>query len=238
MTVVGQLYTLQQIDTRLKDIEAAQLDQTELKRLVQMKKREQKVEVRGGQLEWRFKSIQRQVSQGEVEVLDIIQRIEKYQEKLYDGSIQHSKGLENLESQIELLSTQKLELEQELLEMLEEVEQIEAEMGLIKKDCADLRTNCQELESTLKDRMGKLAIEEKRLRLKREQLVKVIPDNYYQNYLHLYGRHSGLAVVRVKKGVCTGCQVSLSPLVLEKAKRSEEPVFCEFCGRILFAKVK
>lgn len=238
MTVIGQLFTLQQIDTRLKDIEAAQLDQTELKRLVQMKKEEQKIQVRGGQLEWRLKSIQRQVSQGEAQALDIAQRIEKYQEKLYGGSIQNSKELGKLEAQIELLSTQRLDLEQEILEMMEEVEQIERELIVIQGDCEDLRNGCRELEKTLKDRLAQLSIEEKRLRSKREQLVKMIPDNFYQNYLHLYSRHNGLAVVRVKKGVCTGCQVSLSPLVLDKAKRLAEPVCCEFCGRILFAKVK
>ncbi len=236
MTVVEQLYRLQRIDKALKEIEAAQLDQTELKRLVQLKQEEQASALRLGQLDWRLRGIKRQVSQGETEINEVAQKVDKYEEKLYDGSIQNSKELEHMKSNIDVLRAQQEEMEQTVIELMEEVEEVEGELTEYKVEHQKLQVDCDQLEKELKERLYKLRSDEKRFRGKREVLVNLIPEKLYQHYLTIYGRHDGLAVVRIRGNICSGCQVSLPAMVIDKVKQSAEPVHCEFCGRILFYK--
>lgn len=234
MNLIEQLFRLQGIDRRLKDLEQAQLDQTNLRRLVEMKKQEQAHGVRLEQMEWRLNGFKHRVKQGVDETASLQQQIEDYQKRLYDGTIRGSKELEHMEHKMSSLYTLKDQLEQELLEVMQDIEILETELHGISAEHALIQNQCIELERELKEYRQGLRIEEKRLHAARNREVAAIPAEWYQLYLKVYGQHDGIAVVRVKENRCTGCQVRISTELLNKVRNTDEPVHCEICGRILF----
>lgn len=225
---------MQVIDRRLKALEQAQLDQTNLRQLVEMKKREQAHGVRLEQMEWRLKGFKHRVKQGEDEAANLQQQIEEYQKRLYDGTNRGSKELEHLEHKMSSLCTLKDQLEQELIEVMQDIETLETELKGIFSEHELIRKQCNEVEKELKKYRQSLRVEEKRLHSARNREVAAIPAELYQLYLKVYEQHDGMAVVRVKENRCTGCQVRISTEMLIKVRNAVEPVHCEICGRILF----
>nr|WP_278000998.1 C4-type zinc ribbon domain-containing protein [Clostridium botulinum] len=43
-----------------------------------------------------------------------------------------------------------------------------------------------------------------------------------------------IALVPLEKGICTGCRVRVSSMILDKIRKEEKVVYCDNCGRILY----
>lgn len=234
MRDVEKLYQLQKIDTRLKEIKSALQDQTELKKLVEMKKNEQIIRVKLTNLEEQSKSGKRQMSQIELELADIIDKIAIFEEKLYGGSIKNSKELEHLQLNHQTLKKQKDEFEEEIIQLMEQNDEFEKELKVLRKEFYTRRDDCLGYEKKIKEKLLKLRSKEKEYLKRREKILKMIPAVSFQYYQKVLQRHDGIAVALIQDSICTGCQVSLPEALIDRVRTNEEFVHCEFCGRILF----
>lgn len=218
----------------MKEIELAQRDQTELRRLVEIKKHEQALGEKLEQLIARLKLFRQQLKEGENQARNLAQKINESEKRLYSDGQSNMRELEHLQNKVTNLMSDKADLENELLKMMEAVELLETELATIKAEHSSLVTECTELEKNLKAHLQKLRSAEKRMQVTREALVLTIPPELYKQYGTICTAHEGIAIAKVKKGLCSACQMRLSPALLDMVRFSTEPVHCEFCGRILF----
>lgn len=234
MMDLEQLYRLQVIDRRLQEVEAALEDQTQLKQLIAMKRREQDQGERLAVLEAKIERFREQILQGEDAIQNHEVKIAEYEKRLYDGTHRGAKELEHLETQVETVRQSRSEMERQILEVMEMVEQFDAEIHTIRVEYDDMVAQCQNVEQELKEYRQKLHTERKQLQGARNRVILTLPSDLYQHYLKVAAQHDGIAVSRVKQNRCSACQMTLSPGVLSRLRLSGEIEYCEFCGRILF----
>jgi predicted nucleic acid-binding Zn-ribbon protein len=73
-----------------------------------------------------------------------------------------------------------------------------------------------------------------KLKAERVTLAASVDESYLSRYERIMRHRQDVAVVPVQHGNCGGCHLQLPPQVAHQAKRSEEMVTCEQCGRILY----
>lgn len=225
---------MQLIDNKLKEIELAQRDQTELRRLVEMKKHEQVLGAKIVHLEEKLKLCKDQLKEGENQIKSLAQKLNESEKRLYSDGQTNTRELEHLQNKVTSLVNSKASLENELIKVMEAIESLETELATIKDEHLLLHAQCAEHEQSLKAHLQKLRSSQRRVQAQRDALLLTIPPELYKQYGTIYAAHEGIAVAKVKKGLCNACQVRLSPALLEKVRLATEPVHCEFCGRILF----
>jgi predicted nucleic acid-binding Zn-ribbon protein len=69
--------------------------------------------------------------------------------------------------------------------------------------------------------------------LERAALVAAFDEELLELYEDLRAQKRGVGAAALEDGVCQGCHQKLSPLELDRIKRSEGIRRCEYCRRIL-----
>jgi len=72
--------------------------------------------------------------------------------------------------------------------------------------------------------------ERSKLRL---ELVKAVPPQVYRRY-ELVRSRRGTALAYTHSGICSACNISLSPMLFQKLKRGEDMDQCPSCNRIIY----
>lgn len=170
----------------------------------------------------------------ELEVASIRAKAEPVEAKLYDGSVSNPKELDNLQRDLEQLTRQRQSAEERLLAVMEEVEaarggQRAAESRLTRMESdwtiqqADLHSDEARLES-------ELAV----LQERRAERATRIPAAQLVTYDRLRKRRKGVAVVKVNRGACLGCRLSIPPVVLQRARSGVNATPCPSCERLIY----
>lgn len=156
------------------------------------------------------------------------------EKKLYDGSIKNPKELGSLSQEVDMEKQQISRLEDESLLNMEALEAaVQAEASTSK----ELTTREQEWkaeQADLESRCGVLASREAELVARRQGIVSQVDQVTIKNYERIRRMREGVAVVAIQRGACQGCRVSLSSIIAQRARSSEELVTCQSCGRILY----
>lgn len=231
MAIAAELYVLQEIDSAIDAARAAlaaveeQLGETEelvAARAAVDEHSEALRPLREGQrdIEW--------------QVDDARSHVAAVEKKLYGGTVRNPKELEGLNDDANMLKGQLRRREDELLNHMVKVEEEETALhqaevalkeveGRWRAEQADLLGQKERLEA-------ELAEHEKSRRAQAGQ----IDGRLLGTYDVLRERRQGKAVVKVERGMCQGCRISLPMSVLQKARSGFDVVQCVSCERILY----
>ncbi len=185
--------------------------------------------------------------------------VEQAQEKLKAEQA----GIKNLELEIAAkkeaivkLRTQQFSLKtnQEFRAMDEEIAGVEkhiaeiedrelAAMGRMELLKSDLRTTEDALKdeektvqadvATLDERLKSATATVEALRQEREKAAAAVEDkDWLARYVRIFERRD-YAIVPLREGVCTGCQMQVPPQTAQDARKSDKIVACDHCGRLL-----
>jgi hypothetical protein len=160
--------------------------------------------------------------------------IEKAQNRLYSGDVKNPKELTDLQKKIASLQRRQSDIEDEMLEALLEGEEADAAAKATAEERARVEDRWGETLERLKEEQHRLALELDRLMRKREEVVPLVQPGMLARYQNLIKRKNGLAVARLKRGMCLGCQVRVPAGLAAQAEKGEL-VYCNNCGRILSA---
>lgn len=230
MSVAAELYDLQEVDlalgrhrVRLQEIEDAIHESEELVQARQLK--EEASQVVAG-----FRSRQTEL---EWEVDDVRSKASEVEAKLYGGTVRNPKELSDLDTDLKLLKGQTSRREDILLALMEEVDAADAvsqeAQATYSQLEADWKANCDQL---LEEKAG-LEPEVERLELQRRDVANTIDKAALNLYHVLRERRGGQAVVKVERGMCQGCRITLPMSVLQKTRIGLGLVQCVSCERIL-----
>jgi predicted nucleic acid-binding Zn-ribbon protein len=229
MSLAGQLYKLQQFDLELQkkqqELNEAENQLSDNKALVVA---ESKVASQKEQLE----DAKRKQKSSEWELEDLQEKVRQIDSKLYSGKTKDPKELVNLEKEVEGLKSQIRAKEDALLGLMSQVEEIEAEVKTTTDELARLNQEWEQRQETFRPRKSEIETVLAKLRGDRNGLAQQIDSEAFNVYERIRLTR-GQAVVKVERGRCLGCHITVPTSQWQKAKAGDL-IQCNNCSRILY----
>jgi len=229
MSLTGQLYKLQQLDLELqrKQQELSEVEHqlSDNKALVVA---ESKLASQKEQLE----DAKRKQKSSEWELEDLQEKVRRIESKLYSGKTKDPKELVNLEKEVKGLKSQIRPKEDALLGLMSQVEEIEAKVKTTAEELERLKREWEQRQETFGPRKGEIETVLAKLRGDRNGLAQQIDSEVFNIYERIRLTR-GQAVVKVERGRCLGCHITVPTSQWQKAKAGDL-IQCNNCSRILY----
>ena len=229
MSLAGQLYKLQQFDLELQkkqqELNEVENQLSDNKALVVA---ESKVASQKEQLE----DAKRKQKSSEWELEDLQEKVRQIDSKLYSGKTKDPKELVNLEKEVKGLKIQIRAKEDALLGLMSQVEEIEAEVKTTAEELERLNQEWEQRQETFRPRKSEIETVLAKLRGDRNGLAQQIDSEAFNVYERIRLTR-GQAVVKVERGRCLGCHITVPTSQWQKAKAGDL-IQCNNCSRILY----
>lgn len=230
MSVAGQLYQLQLLDSEWEDrssrLAVVEESLGETDDVIRARQAVQETEEALKGLRSRSRAL-------ELDVASVDAKLKKNQERLYSGRVRNPKELSSLQSEAGALRRRMSELEDEQLELMITVEEEEAELAERQARLRQIEANWRQDQAALlaeRDKLeGRLAVLEEELRRKRARFGPADLAGYDD----LRARYGGVGVARLKGGICQMCGVDVPTGVARAVERGEGVHYCPVCNRLL-----
>jgi predicted nucleic acid-binding Zn-ribbon protein len=229
MSLAGQLYKLQQLDLELQkrqqELNEVENQLSDNKALVVA---ESKVASQKEQLE----DAKRKQKSSEWELEDLQEKIRQIDSKLYGGKTKDPKELVNLEKEAKGLKSLIKTKEDALLGLMSQVEEIEAKVKTTAEEFERLKREWEQRQETFRPRKSEIETVLVKLRGDRNGLSQQIDSEAFNIYERIR-LTMGQAVVKVERGRCLGCHITVPTSQWQKAKAGDL-IQCNNCSRILY----
>ena len=231
MSLPGQLYQLQRIDLELRGKQQL-LDEIEKK----LNDNEALAETESNLASQKqlLASVEKEQKNAEWGLEDIQERVNKLNNKLYDGTIKNTKELINIESEVKNLKSGIRRKENGLLELMSQVEELEARVKSSVAEFQQLKREWKQGQEKLSQDKVETEAELVKLSADRQWLVQQISPEAMRLYEQIR-RTREQAVVKVERGRCQGCHISLPTSQWQRAKAGDL-IQCNSCSRILYSE--
>ena len=163
---------------------------------------------------------------------DLQEKVKRIDNKLYSGTTKDPKELVNLEKEVKVFKSKISTNEDALLGLMSQVEEIEAKAKTSGEEFERLKREWQQRQETLEQRKTEIETELAELRENRDGLAQQI-DSEALNIYERIRLMRGQAVVKVERGRCQGCHITVSTSQWQKAKAGDL-IQCNNCSRILY----
>jgi predicted nucleic acid-binding Zn-ribbon protein len=154
--------------------------------------------------------------------------------KLYGGTVRNPKELAGLNDDANMLKGQLRGREDDLLNHMVKVEEEETALRQAEAALKEVEGRWQAEQADLSGQKERLEAELAELEKSRRAQAGGIDGRVLELYDVLRDRRQGKAVVKVERGMCQGCRISLPMTVLQKARSGFDIVQCVSCERILY----
>jgi len=229
MNLAGQLYKLQQIDLELER-KQQELNEVE-NQLGDNKALVAAVSKIAAQKE-QLGDAKRNQKNSEWELEDLQEKVRQIDSKLYAGKTKDPKELVNLEKEVKGLKSQISMKEDTLLGLMSQVEEIEAEAKTTAEEAKRLKREWEQRQETLGPRKSEIETALAEVREDRNELAHQVDSQAFNIYERIRLTR-GQAVVKVERGRCLGCHITVPTSQWQKAKAGDL-IQCNNCNRILY----
>ncbi|MCF6466547.1 zinc ribbon domain-containing protein [Clostridium sp. Cult2] len=186
-------------------------------------------------LECKIEEKEKKLNKGNFILKEYDYKLHEIEKNLYEGSISDLKQLTFLNQEREYIKNKIEEKEMEILSQLEEMDKLKEEYILIKKDFNALRKEYREVIKNHKSTIENLKIKKIDEKKKIEEISSKIDGNLLKKYKEL-AKTRGIAVVEVIDYRCSGCNMVLPAITIDKLKNNNTILYCENCDRMLYLK--
>lgn len=178
-------------------------------------------------------SLEQRKADNDVEL--VRQRAAKDAALLESGTINDSKQLTHLQSEIASLARRQAELEDVELEIMERLEGAEHRLRDLIADKERLDVQLAQARVDLDGARAELDAAESTTRSQRDVIATTIAADLIALYERLRGEYDGIGAARLFRGRCQGCQIELTPVDISRIRQAvpDEVLRCEECRRIL-----
>jgi predicted nucleic acid-binding Zn-ribbon protein len=174
----------------------------------------------------------------------------RYIEELRNKALEAERVRESFEQQMDMIQTQREyealdkeikdsgEKEQDLRRDLQREEQLLSEMKAnLEKDEAMIGKQEEEVQkeqSRIKEAVAAKGKDLKSLEKKEKTITPGLDEEILFKFERIIKSKSGLGIVPIEHGVCSGCHMILSVQFVNDVRKGEGIMFCPYCSRILF----
>ena len=161
------------------------------------------------------------------------QKVAAEERRLFDGSVANPKELESIQAEVTNLRNRKSRVEDELLDAMERREELEGSLVVAEQSAEEHRKALSALVGSSEEELQQIAADVTRLSTEREALVPEFDEELLELYDDLRRQKRGIGAAALVDGVCQGCHQQLSPVALDRLRRTDGLRRCEHCRRIL-----
>jgi len=229
MSLAEQLYKLQQVDLELQ---RNQQELSEVENRLDDDKALIVVESKLASQREQLEDARNKQKSSEWELEDLQEKIRKIDNKLYSGTTKDSKELVNLEKEAKSLKSQIRPKEDALLGLMSQVEEIEARVKTAAEEIERLKREWEQGQETLGQRKSEIEAVLTKLEGDRNGLEQQIDPEALNTYERIRLTR-GQAVVRVERGKCQGCNITVPTSQWQKVKAGDL-IQCTSCSKILY----
>ena len=122
------------------------------------------------------------------------------------------------------------ELQREQISVEELKGSLDKEELLISKQEEDVKEEQSKIKVKIKEKNSEL----KKLQTEEKKITPGLEEDILFKFERIIKSKSGLGIVSLAKGVCTGCYMILPPQFVNTVHLGERVEFCPYCSRILF----
>jgi hypothetical protein len=230
---LAALYSLQQIDTRLEQAqkEMRGLDSGERPR-AEFQGRKNELE----QARQRVRQMDEDLLDTELEMSGMEAKKSDYEQRMYGGLVRNPKELEDIQQEVEMLTRSIDALETKALTLMEELEKHRAALSDLQSTAGQCQTHLEQVEEAYERDKARLESELEELTGRRQLALEGITADLLRKYEDLRAKKNNLAIVMVSGNICPACRVTLPTDTLRELQAGDRLLFCESCGRMLFAE--
>jgi predicted nucleic acid-binding Zn-ribbon protein len=229
MSLVGQLYRLQQLDLELQK---KQRELTDVENQLSDNKALVAAESRLASQTEQLQDAKKRQKSSEWELEDLQEKIRQIDSRLYGGKTKDPKELVNLEKEGKGLKSQVRPKEDALLGFMSQIEEMEAGAKTTAGELERLKEEWEQRQQTLRPRKSEIETVLADLKGERNRLAEQISSEAISIYQRI-SLTMGQAVVKVEKGKCLGCHISVPTSQWQKV-RAGDLIQCNNCGRVLY----
>ena len=231
MTTVKQMFALQELDIILDRVQTEH-DKTEheLNNGDTVKDLETELE---RDAEW-LQETELQQKASKLEAESQKERSESLNSQLYGGEITNPRDLESLEREASNVLQLVEQQEAAISQITEKIEEAQSKKNDLESKLDEAKTAWGIRQSELQAALKELNVERAGFEGKRSKLTEDLDPTSLQHYEALRKRKGGVAVVKVQRGLCQGCRMSLPTHQQQSVRSGSQVVLCASCGRILF----
>jgi uncharacterized protein len=163
-------------------------------------------------------------------------KIDQCESSLYSGTIKIPKELQDLQNEIVSLKKQLGLSEENELDLMFKVEKQQLEFDNLNNLLSSDLLRFQKIKDELSHKLLEYKKELEKIQIEREPAEKSIQQKDLVIYNRLRQHKAGIAVIDVIENTCSSCGAEISHAEWQKARISQELVFCQGCGRIIYGK--
>jgi predicted nucleic acid-binding Zn-ribbon protein len=231
MTVMDRLYQLQLVDSEW-DERSHQLQQVESNIRETDDLIQARASVAEGQAE--LEDLRARLRRLELKVDGLNAKLKANQDRLYSGRVRNPKELSGLHEEAAALRRRRSEMEDDQLALMIGIEEQEAELAERQARQRQIEANWREDQARLQAEKEDLERRLAELEEERSEIRDRIGASDLAEYDDLRNRFDGIAVARLRHGVCQVCGVDVPVSVARAVERGEGIHYCTVCNRLLY----
>ncbi len=124
--------------------------------------------------------------------------------------------------------------EDRVLDLMSESEPLDANVKTAEAALKDEKQQVEAEKARARDRTAADQKQLEQLRAERAGIVSGLSSSVYSAYQRIRKKWHGIVVAEATDGRCSACQIVLRPQFFQDLRNSNQMMFCESCGRILF----
>ncbi len=159
---------------------------------------------------------EREKSEGQMDVIKTQREYEALDKEIKDATEKE----QNLRKELQREQTSVEELKGAL----------DKEEMMIRKQEEDVKEEQSKIKLKIKEKNAEL----KKLQGEEKKITPGLEEDILFKFERIIKSKSGLGIVSLTKGVCTGCYMILPPQFVNTVRSGEHVEFCPYCSRILF----
>ena len=144
-----------------------------------------------------------------------------------------NKEFKAMEEEIQAVERKISAIEDAQIELLENVDKAQAQVKEAEEAVGRAEEQAKVDLSRMDDRFDKIQEELARLAKERDAAKEGVRPEWLKEYERRLHSRNRLAITPVEHGVCSGCNMQLSPQIVHSARCGDSLVSCSFCGIFL-----
>jgi len=158
---------------------------------------------------------------------------DKIEKDLYGGSISNPRELEDMQKELGMIRVQQQRCEDSLLKTLQSVEKTKHVVEKLETAISKIKFRKLKEDKVLIQKKKTLENSSIQLQEYRSKLSTSINSQHLSLYEALNKSRISDPVVKIDRGMCQGCRISLPTGLVHSTRTSKTPVQCPSCSRIL-----
>jgi uncharacterized protein len=227
------LYKLQLSDSRIAYLER---EIEKLKASEELKAREEELnesEEKYNDLVKNFNELEKERKKLDDDLSTRNEKIKKNEQKLSSGVLTSSKEIMNYQE--EIISIKKLNesIEDSIIEIMIKIDDINELIRLENEKKGKIKSHVEKLKDDISEKVASIEEKLKAYILKKENTIKLIPDDLYVKYNEVREKRGGVAVGILKDRLCMACNMEMSVGEAVKMDNLGEIYKCPTCKRMI-----